>query len=148
MKQENHWLLHSCMPVHTHLLLCVVCASLQGCYYWRPLGVYYPNTAPEILHSDPPLGAIMELSVSNSNNAFVVVQDIDPDDTVRFQWYISGLSLLGPGESLLQDGFVGSKLEITSASESWHNRTLTCMVYDSFNASASISWTINILEEN
>ena len=123
-------------------------AVSQGCIYWRTIEIISPNTIPEILHSDPPSGEIMRLSSSSSNIAFVVAQDQTPDDTLRFQWYISGAAFLGSGESLPQEGFVGSKIELTSIEPSWHNRTLTCVVYDSYNASATISWPIEILEEN
>ena len=121
---------------------------MSGCYYWRPILVVSPNSPPEILHSDPPFGEVMQLRLSNSNSAFVVVHDIDADDTLRFQWYISGSILLGTGETLSQEGFEGSKLVFNNVEESWHNRTLTCVVFDSSNASASISWPIEILEEN
>ena len=90
----------------------------------------------------------MQLSSTSSNIAFVVAQDQTTNDTLRFQWYISGAAFLGAGDSLPQDGFVGSKIEFQSIEPSWHNRTLNCVVYDSFNSSASISWMIEILEEN
>ena len=30
----------------------------SGCYYWRPLEVYTPNSPPEILYSDPAQGVL------------------------------------------------------------------------------------------
>jgi hypothetical protein len=126
----------------------ILCILPNGCYYWRPLEVIAPNTPPEILHSDPPMGAVMQLSPSSSNIAFVVAQDETSNDSLRFQWYISGAAFLGAGESLPQEGFIGSKIEFTSLESSWHNRNLNCVVYDSYNASASISWPIEILEGN
>ena len=131
------------------LLSCGMIALLMsGCYYWRPILVVSPNTPPEILYSDPPFGDVMQLSLSTSNSAFVVVQDLDTDDNLRFQWYISGSVILGTGETLSQDGFEGSKLVFSNVEASWHNRTLTCIVFDSSNESATISWPIEILEEN
>jgi hypothetical protein len=119
-----------------------------SCYYWRPLEVYTPNSNPEILFSDPAEGEPMQLRVSQMNSAFVVVQDLDMDDTLQFQWYISGAILLGPGESFSQGEFIGSKIEIADAEESWHGRTITCVVIDSANSTATTTWPIEILEEN
>ena len=90
----------------------------------------------------------MQLNPSTPNIAFVVAQDQTENDTLRFQWYISGAAFLGSGESLPQEDFVGSKIEFTSLEPSWHNRNLNCVVYDSYNASANISWPIEILEGN
>lgn len=121
---------------------------MNGCYYWRPLEVYTPNYPPEILYSDPSNGTTMQLQISQNNSAFVVVQDLDDSDTLQFQWFISGAILLGPGESFSQGEFVGSKITIVNAEESWHGRTLTCVVIDGSNETATISWPIEILEEN
>jgi len=119
-----------------------------GCYYWQPLEVYTPNSPPEILYSDPPMGATMQMRISQLNPAFVVAQDPDVDDTMQFQWFISGAVILGPGETIVQQNFLGSKIDIQQAEENWHGRTLTCIVVDSLGATASISWPIEILEEN
>jgi hypothetical protein len=120
----------------------------SGCYYWRPLEVYTPNSPPEILYSDPAKGAAMQIRISQRNPAFVVAQDLDADDTLQFQWFVSGAIILGPGETIVQQEFLGSKIEIQQAEESWHGRTLTCVVVDSTGSTASISWPIEILEEN
>ena len=122
---------------------------LNACYYWPPtIYVEDANNPPEILHSDPPEGSPLQVTTSASHSAFIVVQDIDADDTLRFQWWISQIGILGPGEALLQDDFAGSKIELTNIEDSWHNRTLNCVVYDDDNASAERSWTIEVLEEN
>ena len=128
-------------------LLWLVSANV-GCYYWRPLQVYTPNSTPEILFSDPAEGDPMQLRVSQTSSAFVVVQDLDLEDSLQFQWYISGAVLLGPGQSFSQGDFIGSKIELTDAEESWHGRTITCVVIDDANATATASWRIEILEEN
>ena len=123
--------------------------SNAACYYWPPI-IYVEdaNNSPEILHSDPPEGSSLQVTTSASHSAFIVVQDVDTDDTLRFQWWISQIGILGPGEALLQDDFVGSKIELNNIESSWHNRTLNCVVYDDNNASAERSWTIEVLEEN
>ena len=59
-----------------------------GCYYWRPLEVYTPNSPPEILYSDPAQGAVMQIRTSQKIQ-LIVAQDTDPGDTLSF----SGLSL-------------------------------------------------------
>lgn len=128
------------------IVLCMM--MISGCLYIPPTEPLEENSPPEFLHSDPPAGEILRLTLSASRNVFVVVQDLDLNDTLRFQWYISGIGILGPGESLLQDDFIGSKIELNNADSSWHNRSLFCVVYDDSNATNSISWTIEILEEN
>jgi hypothetical protein len=131
------------------LLLGILAMNTQpGCYYWRPLEVYTPNSPPEILYSDPAQGAVMQIRTSQTNPAFIVAQDTDPGDTLQFQWFISGAIILGPGETIIQQEFIGSKIDIQQAEESWHGRTLTCVVVDSTGSTASISWPIEILEEN
>ena len=131
------------------LLLGILAMNTQsGCYYWRPLDVYTPNSPPEILYSDPAQGAVMQIRTSQTNPAFIVAQDTDPGDTLQFQWFISGAIILGPGETIIQQEFIGSKIDIQQAEESWHGRTLTCVVVDSTGSTASISWPIEILEEN
>ena len=119
-----------------------------GCYYWQPLEVYTPNSPPEILYSDPPQGAVMQIRTSQTNPAFIVAQDPDIDDTLQFQWFISGAIILGPGETIIQQDFIGSKIDIQQAEDSWHGRTLTCVVVDLTGSTASISWPIEVLEEN
>jgi hypothetical protein len=120
-----------------------------SCFYWPPkIYIEDENNPPEILHSDPAEGLSLQVTTSSSHSAFIVVQDIDPDDSLRFQWFISGIGILGPGEALLQDDFIGSKIELNNIESSWHNRSLNCVVYDSENESATMSWTIEILEEN
>lgn len=122
---------------------------LNACYYWPPIiSVEVENNPPDILHSDPAEGSPFRVTTSSSHSAFIVVQDIDPNDALRFQWWISGIGILGPGEALLQNDFMGSKVELSNIEVSWHNRTLNCVVYDDDNASAEISWIIEILEEN
>ena len=122
--------------------------SQSGCYYWQPLEIYTPNSPPEILYSDPAKGAPMQIRVSQNNPAFVVAQDPDVEDSMQFQWFISGAIILGPGETIVQQDFLGSKIDIQQAEENWHGRTLTCVVVDSTGSTASISWPIEILEEN
>jgi hypothetical protein len=90
----------------------------------------------------------MQMRTSQNNPAFVVAQDLDVDDTLQFQWFISGAVILGPGETIIQQDFLGSKIDIQAAENSWHGRTLTCVVVDSMGATSSISWPIEILEEN
>ena len=127
----------------------LICSTtIQGCSFWLPFIPISTNSPPEILHSDPPFGAAMKLSTTSPNIAFVVAQDQSEDDTLRFQWYISGSAFFGAGESLPPDGFIGSKIELNTIETTWHNRSLNCVVYDNFNASANISWPIEILEEN
>lgn len=122
---------------------------LTSCFYW-PLRIHIEdeNHPPEILHSDPSEGAVLQVTTSSSDTVFVVVQDKDPDDELSFMWSISGLGLQSGGEPLLQDDFIGSKIVLNNIEVSWHNRTLTCKVYDSERTSAEISWTIEVLEEN
>lgn len=134
-------------------LICIVfgafgISSLSGCYYWQPLEIYTPNSSPEILYSDPALGATMQMRISQNNPAFVVAQDPDPNDVLQFQWFVSGAVILGPGETIVQQEFLGSKIDILDAQETWHGRTLTCVVVDMSGETASISWPIEILEEN
>ena len=136
-------------PRFAPLLFGVIAMHTQsGCYYWRPLEVYTPNSPPEILYSDPAQGDPMQIRTSQSTPAFIVAQDPDIDDALQFQWFISGAIILGPGETIIQQDFIGSKIDIQQAEESWHGRTLTCVVVDSTGATASISWPIEVLEEN
>ena len=115
------------------------------------MSIFYPTENAVFyvgLYSDPAQGAVMQIRTSQTNPAFIVAQDTDPGDTLQFQWFISGAIILGPGETIIQQEFIGSKIDIQQAEESWHGRTLTCVVVDSTGSTASISWPIEILEEN
>ena len=126
----------------------VIAAQLAGCYYWQPLEVIDVNARPFILHSDPPIGEPLEITEQSLNTAFVVVQDLNDPEMLIFQWYISGVEIIGPGEQILQEGFTGSKVSLSPINQAWNNRTLNCVVYDSYNESTSASWPLIVLEGN
>ena len=103
---------------------------------------------PTILHSDPRNDEAMQI-IKESNTAFVVVQDSNDPESLRFQWWISGEGVLGYAEPLTgeDEDFIGSKITLPHEA-SWDGRTLNCVVYDSYNASDSRSWPIVVTEGN
>ena len=133
--------------IFRHIFCMIIFVFHSGCFYWQGIDQIESNSPPQITHSDPESGGYMILN-SEQNTAFVVVTDANDPESLRFQWWISGEGILGYAEPIPsnESGFIGSKLTIGKESH-WDGRKLNCIVYDSFNSTDTISWTIVIPQE-
>jgi hypothetical protein len=112
----------------------------SGCYFWLPIIEENPNVEPEILESRPSIGDEVVVDLPEVV-VFVVVQDENDPEGLEYNWSIDGIGQI-PHQTL-GGNLTGSMVTLSQLPE-YDNRYLHCTVYDSYSASVSVEWLINV----